>query len=147
MINQYLQQNVRLISSVLLLWFVFQFSKLQINVFFILQKNQLFSTSENFSIDRYSFPKLTYEGIVIRFTGDITHLSISENKKWLIAGSRFLEFEVSWSQLFFFFFSDFDARIYDIEKKKQKSFLGHHAPILSAALDPLDEFLVNFFVF
>ena len=46
-----------------------------------------------------------------------------------------------------FFNSDFDIKVHNIETKKQKTMLGHQAPILSAQIDPLDSFVVSYLHF
>ncbi|XP_078484229.1 WD repeat and HMG-box DNA binding protein 1 [Ciona intestinalis] len=86
----------------------------------------LFSASDENSVDKFSFPDGSPDGCLVRFTGTVTHLSVSETRKLVAAGS-----------------SDFDIKTIDVETGKQKSYLGHQAPILSVAVDPMDEYLAS----
>uniref|UniRef100_F6V4K8 Minichromosome loss protein Mcl1 middle region domain-containing protein n=1 Tax=Ciona intestinalis TaxID=7719 RepID=F6V4K8_CIOIN len=86
----------------------------------------LFSASDENSVDKFSLPDGSPDGCLVRFTGTVTHLSVSETRKLVAAGS-----------------SDFDIKTIDVETGKQKSYLGHQAPILSVAVDPMDEYLAS----
>uniref|UniRef100_H2YB75 Minichromosome loss protein Mcl1 middle region domain-containing protein n=1 Tax=Ciona savignyi TaxID=51511 RepID=H2YB75_CIOSA len=86
----------------------------------------LYVASDANSVDKYSFPDGSPDGLLVRFTGNVTHLSVSESRKLVAAGS-----------------CDFDIKTIEVESGKQKSYLGHQAPILSVAIDPMEEYLAS----
>ncbi|CAK8678263.1 unnamed protein product [Clavelina lepadiformis] len=91
-----------------------------------LRGDTMYVASDNHSVDRFTFPTGEPDGILARFTGNVTYLDVSESRKYVAAGS-----------------SDFDIKIVNVESKKQKCYLGHQAPILCVAVDPMDEFLAS----
>jgi len=55
-----------------------------------LQGETLYVASNTNSVDRYIFPDGTVDGILARFTGNATCIAVSESKKTVAAGSRFV---------------------------------------------------------
>lgn len=67
-----------------------------------------------------------------------TRSSQSTKTLWLIKSCfKYASF------LFFAYCSDFNIKVVQVSNSSHKSLNGHEAPILSVALDPDEEFLVN----
>nr|XP_039249146.1 WD repeat and HMG-box DNA-binding protein 1-like [Styela clava] len=86
----------------------------------------IYAAADNNSVDKYNLSDGSPDGILLRFTGNATHIALSESQNTIVAGS-----------------SDFTAKAIDLETSDQQVFNGHKAPILSVAADPLDEYLAT----
>ncbi|XP_076332121.1 chromosome transmission fidelity 4 [Tachypleus tridentatus] len=82
--------------------------------------------TDNNSIQAYTFPDREPDGIITRFTAPVHHMCCSNDGRIIVAGS-----------------GDFTIKIVDTVKNTQKCLYGHHAPILSVALDPKGEYLAS----
>lgn len=95
--------------------------------FCVTYKNDRFyiATDSN-TVQAYTFPGGSPDGILARFTAPANHICINEKGTTLVAGS-----------------SDFTIKIVDISSGDTKKYEGHEAPVLSVALDPKEEFLAS----
>ncbi|XP_053408161.1 WD repeat and HMG-box DNA-binding protein 1-like isoform X2 [Mercenaria mercenaria] len=88
--------------------------------------NRYFAATDTNTIQAYTFPDGTPDGILTRFTAPANHIVLNKSGSTLVAGA-----------------SDFAIKIVEVSNCSYKTCQGHEAPILSVALDPKEEFLAS----
>ncbi|XP_070571111.1 WD repeat and HMG-box DNA-binding protein 1-like isoform X2 [Ptychodera flava] len=92
----------------------------------VVKNGRVFTNSDSNTVQAFTFPEGSPDGIIMRFTAPVNHLCISSTGDLLLAGS-----------------DDFHVKLVKVDGSTQKIFLGHDAPILSVALDPENVFIAS----
>lgn len=96
-------------------------------VYCVIYKNQKFYTASNMnSVQVFTFPDGTPDGLITRFTAPPTHICMNHSGSTLVAGA-----------------SDFTIKIVDVASLSSKTLTGHEAPVLSVALHPEELFVAS----
>lgn len=88
--------------------------------------NRYFVATDTNTVQAYTFPDGSPDGILTRFTAPASHIILNKSGSTLIAGA-----------------SDFAIKLVDVSNCSTKTCHGHEAPVLSVALDPKEEFLAS----
>ncbi|BES94097.1 WD repeat and HMG-box DNA-Hypothetical protein protein 1-like [Nesidiocoris tenuis] len=88
--------------------------------------NSLYVATDNNTVQIYTFPKLSNDGIVSRFTAPATQIQVSKDGKTLAAGS-----------------CDMEIHVVDIDSMQNTKLLDHKGAVLSICLDPDSKYLVS----
>ncbi|KAL4237943.1 WD repeat and HMG-box DNA binding-domain containing protein 1 [Mactra antiquata] len=88
--------------------------------------NRYFAATDSNTIQAYTFPDGSPDGILTRFTAPANHIVLNKPGTVLVTGA-----------------SDFTIKIVDVNNCSYKTCHGHEAPVLSVALDPKEEFLAS----
>nr|XP_054758246.1 WD repeat and HMG-box DNA-binding protein 1-like [Lytechinus pictus] len=91
-----------------------------------LNKGVLYSASDSNTVQAYTFPEGQSDGIIARFTAPVSHISLSQDGRFLVAGA-----------------CDFNIKVVDLGDSSQKVLEGHTAPILSVAADPQHQYVAS----
>lgn len=92
----------------------------------VFKNNRFITASDSNTIQAYTYPEGSPDGILTRFTAPANHMVINKSGKTLVAGS-----------------SDFVIEVIDIDSSNSRTCSGHVAPVLSVALDPQEEFVAS----
>ncbi|EDV20225.1 uncharacterized protein TRIADDRAFT_32433 [Trichoplax adhaerens] len=90
------------------------------------KNNFLVAVGESNSVWMYSFPTGTPDGIVTRFTAQVSHVTFNQHGDKVAAGAE-----------------DFEIKVVSVNNYNNHTLTGHEAPILTVAFDPTDSYLVS----
>lgn len=91
-----------------------------------LKDDKIFVSTGTNSVDVYTFPDVNHDEVIVRFKGVVNHIDIGQSGKYLLAGS-----------------SDYGVKLVDLADNSVTLFRGHDGPVLSVAMDPMDEYVAS----
>ncbi|XP_078344352.1 WD repeat and HMG-box DNA-binding protein 1-like isoform X2 [Oculina patagonica] len=96
------------------------------NVTVLAVKNKKIVTASDNSVQAFTFPEGSPDGILTRFTAAVNHICFNQSGTILAAGA-----------------SDFNIKVVTVADGSQKIFKGHEAPVLSVTMDPKDKYIAS----
>uniref|UniRef100_A0A0A9X0K5 WD repeat and HMG-box DNA-binding protein 1 n=2 Tax=Lygus hesperus TaxID=30085 RepID=A0A0A9X0K5_LYGHE len=88
--------------------------------------SSLYVGTDNNTVQIYTFPKLTNDGIISRFTAPTTQIVVSNDGKTVAACS-----------------CDMEIHVVDVDSMQCTNLIDHKGPVLSISLDPQQKYLVS----
>ncbi|KAJ7390586.1 WD repeat and HMG-box DNA binding-domain containing protein 1 [Desmophyllum pertusum] len=96
------------------------------NVTVLVVKNKKIVTASDNSVQAFTFPEGSPDGILTRFTAPVNHICFNQSGTVLAAGA-----------------SDFNIKVVAVADGSQKVLKGHEAPVLSVTMDPKDQYIAS----
>lgn len=96
------------------------------NVTVLLVKNNKIVTASDNSVQVFTFPEGSPDGILTRFTAPVNHICFNQSGTVFAAGA-----------------SDFIVKVVTVADGSQKVLRGHEAPVLSVTMDPKDQYVAS----
>jgi len=96
------------------------------NVTVLAVKNKKIVTACDNSVQAFTFPEGSPDGILTRFTAPVNHIYFNQSGTVMVAGA-----------------SDFNIKVVTVADGSQRILKGHEAPVLSTAIDPKDQYIAS----
>lgn len=96
------------------------------NVTVLAVKNKKIVTACDNSVQAFTFPEGSPDGILTRFTAPVNYICFNQSGTVMVAGA-----------------SDFNIKVVTVADGSQKILKGHEAPVLSVTIDPKDRYVAS----